>query len=95
MGKTKSQPETTPKKEPQPAAVPRVDKVQAALTEMSWQVALPFMAFVLGGNWLDGRYASKPTFTIAGLALGVAAVIVAVRNIVGKYYPNTVNKDDK
>ena len=63
------------------------------MAEMSWQIAIPFMLFALGGNWLDKQLDSEPVFTIVGLLLAVVSVSLIVRKLVDKHYPNTFKKD--
>ena len=94
MGKTKGQPESTPKKEPHRAGVSRDPKIQTALVEMAWQVAIPFMVLTLGGNWIDGQQDTEPVFTIIGMFLGLAAATLLVYRIVQRHYPNTFKKED-
>ena len=95
MGKKKSQPKTTQKKEPQPAGVPKVPQFPAVVAEMAWQVAIPFMVLTLGGNWLDGQMETEPVFTVIGLLLGIASVSLIVYRLVQKHYPDTFNKENK
>ncbi len=95
MGNKSSQSETTPKKEPRPAGVSSAPPVRTALVEMAWQVAIPFMVLVLGGNWLDGKYDTGPLFAVIGVFLGVAAVTAIVYRLVERHFPGTLKKEDK
>ncbi len=94
MGKPSGQSKTTPKKEPQPAGVSKDPSIQTALAEMAWQVAIPFMVFTLGGNWLDGRQDTEPLFTIIGMFIGLASASLLVYKIVERHYPGTFKKKE-
>ncbi len=72
----------------------KVPPIQSALVEMAWQVAIPFMLFALGGNWLDAKFETRPLFTIIGLFVGLGAVTALVYRIVEKYYPGTFKKEE-
>ena len=95
MSKQSTQSETTPKKEPHSADVSRGPQFGTVLAEMAWQVAIPFMALTLGGNWIDGKQSTEPLFTIIGLFVGIAAVILVVRKLILKHYPDTYKKEKK
>ena len=95
MGKAKSQSSTTRKKEPHRAGVPEVPAIQSVLVEMAWQVAIPFMGFTLGGNWIDGQTETEPLFTIIGLFLGIASVYVIVKRLIAKHWPQQQDKESK
>lgn len=89
MGKKKSTPKTTSKKEPQPAAVPKVPSINNALIETSWRVALPFMLFSLGGIQLDKSQDSAPLFSLIGVALGLLSVSIVIYRYVEEKFPGT------
>lgn len=95
MGKTKSQPETTPKKEPQPTGVSNAPSINTVLVEMAWQVAIPFMGFTLLGNWIDGQTETEPLFTLIGLGLGIASVVLIVKRLMAKHFPHSAQKESK
>ena len=82
---------TTQTKEPAKAGVSSAPSLNNVFAEMSWRVALPFMGFVLLGNWLDERFETDPALTIVGLALGVASVWLIVRRLVQKHFPQESN----
>lgn len=91
---SKSGQKPTPKQEPQSNGVSDAPSFNGVLAEMAWQVAVPFMVLTLFGSWLDGRYDTKPLFTIIGLFLGLAGVTVLVYRLVQKHYPGTFSKKD-
>lgn len=39
---------------------------------VGWAVAVPILAGVALGRWLDGHYSGGPSWTVTGLAAGVA-----------------------
>ena len=46
--------------------------------DLGLQIALPTVAFTLGGRWLDRRYDTSPLFILLGLGLALAVVAVLV-----------------
>ena len=72
-----------------------VPKFGTVMAEMAWQVAIPFMAFTLGGNWIDGQNDTEPLFTLIGLFLGIASVTLIVRKLIEKHYPDTFKKEEE
>ena len=74
--------------------MPEVPKFGSVMAEMAWQVAVPFMVFTLGGNWIDGQNDSEPLFTIIGLFLGIASVGLIVKRLIDRHYPDTFKKED-
>lgn len=96
MGKKKDL-KTTPKKEPQPAAVssnqPKIPSFQTALIDMSWRIALPFMAITLGGIKLDEMLETEPALSITGVLLAAFVVGLIVYRFVNTNFPGTFGGD--
>ena len=71
---------------------------QAALSVLGrvlgvgWYIALAIVLGVLGGLWLDGKFNTKPLFTIIGLIIGILAAVYGVYQI---FLPLLNNKQGK
>lgn len=64
---------------------------------LSWQLALAVLLPLLGGHFLDRSLDSKPWFTLLGLILAMAGMIVVVsRSLkdVNRYVKSTKIKKD-
>ena len=44
--------------------------------ELGFIIALPVVAFGLGGKWLDARAGTKPLFTLAGILVAISSTSV-------------------
>ena len=67
---------------------------QAALNVIGvgWFVGVSLLLGVLGGLWLDSRFATEPLFVMVGLFLGV---IVAAHGVYRMLVPLIRNKQDR
>ncbi len=67
---------------------------QAALNliGVGWFVGVSLLLGVLGGLWLDSRFATKPLFVMVGLFLGI---IVAAYGVYRMLVPLIRNRQDK
>ncbi|HHY22141.1 MAG TPA: AtpZ/AtpI family protein [Bacilli bacterium] len=45
----------------------------------------PILVGVFGGNWLDGRFGTKPFMLIIGLLLGLATGVYGLIRLLRKY----------
>ncbi len=45
---------------------------------MAWQLAIVVIAPIVGGHFLDVHYNTSPAWTVAGLVLSIAAMIVVI-----------------
>ncbi|MDE0959226.1 MAG: AtpZ/AtpI family protein [Planctomycetota bacterium] len=45
------------------------------LSTLGFQVVLTFIALAFGGNWLDGKFEIAPYGTLAGIGLGLVAMV--------------------
>lgn len=95
MGESKKTSKATQQSEPSKTAVSEVPAFSGVIIETAWQIAIPFMTFVLGGNWLDVRFDSKPLYSLIGLFLALVSTFLVVRRIVNTYYPDTFKSDDQ
>lgn len=64
---------------------PKAEKQSVVLTllgdiaDTTWRMFVPTILGALGGLWLDQRLGTEPWCAIAGLALGVVATALLVR----------------
>jgi len=49
---------------------------------MSWQLLLVVVLPVVGGHWLDGHFKATPVWTVIGLVLSIAGMLLVVRRTV-------------
>lgn len=49
---------------------------------LGWRLIITFLLPVVIGAWLDGRYDTKPSYTLVGIFLAIAASIVIIRRTV-------------
>ena len=71
----------------------RMDRWQVTLrlAGVGWYVGISVLLGVLGGSWLDTKYATKPLWVIVGLVLGL---VVAVYGVYQMLLPLIKNKND-
>ena len=65
---------------------------------MGWQLAVVVLAPLLGGHFIDKKMDSAPIWTIVGLAVAMAGMIVVVKRTLqqlNKYMEATPTKDEK
>lgn len=65
---------------------------------MGWQLAVAVLLPLLGGNFLDKQFNTLPWFTLGGLILAMAGMIVVVsRSLqdVNRYIKTINDKNDK
>lgn len=48
------------------------------LIGVGWFIAISILLGILGGLWLDNRFATKPLFVIIGLILGITVAFYGV-----------------
>jgi F0F1-type ATP synthase assembly protein I len=67
---------------------------QAALRVLGvgWYIAIAIVLGLLGGLWLDGKFNTRPLFTIIGLIIGILAAVYGVYQI---FLPLLNNKQGK
>ncbi len=53
---------------------------------LGWFVALAILLGILGGLWLDGRFGTKPLFTIIGLLLGLIVAAYGAYSILRPFF---------
>lgn len=58
----------------------------ATMADTTWRMFVPTVGFLLVGNWLDGKYDTRPWYMLAGAALGacVAAYLIKLQLERGK-----------
>jgi F0F1-type ATP synthase assembly protein I len=44
--------------------------------ELGFIIALPLLAFVLAGKWLDAKFGTEPWITVAGILLAITSTTV-------------------
>ncbi len=49
---------------------------------MGWQLAITVLVPVMVGAWLDTRYHTTPSYTLAALVLACAMAVVVVANTI-------------
>lgn len=50
----------------------------AMVSIISFDLAVPVIAGVFAGRWLDGKLSSEPLFLVVGILLGLVAGVFAV-----------------
>ena len=61
---------------------------------VGWYIAIAIVLGVLGGLWLDGKFNTKPLFTIIGLIIGILAAVYGVYQIILPLLNNKQGKGD-
>jgi F0F1-type ATP synthase assembly protein I len=61
---------------------------------MGWYVAIAIVLGLLGGLWLDGKFHTRPFFTIVGLVAGITAAIYGVYQMFLPFFKNKQGKGD-
>jgi ATP synthase protein I len=67
-------------------------KVLGRVLGVGWYIAIAIVLGLLGGLWLDGKFNTKPLFTIIGLIIGILAAVYGVYQI---FLPLLNNKQGK
>ncbi len=57
-----------------------------SLISMGWQLAVAVLVPLLGGNLIDRSLGTLPWFTLLGMILGMAGMIVVVRHALKDVY---------
>ncbi len=50
----------------------------ASMADTTWRMFVPTLPLIMLGNWLDGKFATKPWLLLAGAAVGgvIAALLI-------------------
>ena len=69
-------------------------KVLGRALGVGWYIAIAIVLGLLGGLWLDGKFDTKPLFTIIGLIIGILAAAYGVYQILLPLLNNKQGKGD-
>ena len=67
----------------------------ARLTGLGFFVGGAIVLGVMGGRWLDGKLDSEPSWTIAGLVIGILVAFYGVYTMVRPFMDSKGDKGDK
>lgn len=63
--------------------------------ELGFAIAVPLVGFLLFGLWLDRRIGTTPLFMIVFLLVGLAAVVIEVKQLILPFLEKRSKKNDK
>lgn len=61
---------------------------------VGWYIAIAIILGLLCGIWVDGRFGTKPVFTIIGLVIGVITAVYGVYKMILPFIKNKQGKGD-
>jgi ATP synthase protein I len=69
---------------------------RAALSVLGvgWYIVISIVLGLLGGLWVDGKFDTKPLFTIVGLIIGIVAAVYGVYQMFLPFIKNKQGKGD-
>ena len=74
---------------------PRIKATVLRLVGIGWFVAICIGGGGFGGFWLDRRLDLSPTFTLLGLAVGIALAVVGMYRMLIAVLSNTSDSDEE
>jgi F0F1-type ATP synthase assembly protein I len=66
-----------------------------SVLNMGWRMAVTFIIPVIIGTWLDRRFDTSPSYTIAGIFVAVAGSVMVVWNTVKEVNAETAEMEKK
>ncbi|MFZ3074237.1 MAG: AtpZ/AtpI family protein [Minisyncoccales bacterium] len=70
-------------------------RAMAVGLELGFAIAVPLVGFLLFGLWLDRRIGTTPLFMIVFLLVGLAAVVIEVKQLILPFLEKRSKKNDK
>jgi F0F1-type ATP synthase assembly protein I len=61
---------------------------------VGWYIVISIVLGLLGGLWVDGKFDTKPLFTIVGLIIGIVAAVYGVYQMFLPFIKNKQGKGD-